>query len=359
MARYEYKIIVNRFPFNISTPPLSARGITVHHDAVAGKGDPLSKLDAFARMHNHMPYSIYIPKENDVIYITQTADRSTWHNGSSLNSSTFAICVGGYFWPAHSEKPTTSQLKRLKQVLDDFHLASKGKGYFVENNFKPQYRNVNPRDNKTRLRTNSGKSVHVLHGHKEVSATACPGTLMTYIEKYRNGDYNMGLTKPKPPAGKTYSEAEYNKLKSKLEEKQRELRDTRAKYDKSIENLNLKIDNKDTQIETLEGDLENSVKYVEKLEQKNKKLIEDISILEKKIDELSQDNNFIDFKRYLDYLETNKYQIFLVGLGWLISFLTSSELTQNVTWVGSIIVVLQQIQSWAIAAKKKKSPVGL
>lgn len=148
---------------------------SVHHDAIPHNNDTADQVMAkIFNIHNKtngwpgMSYHYYIHKDGTV-YQVNKHEWVTWLDG--INYDAIGIVLNGYFHPDVNNKPTTAQLKALKELLDE--LSTK------HPEFPAAQQNV--------------------FAHRERSSTACPGNeAYPYVKEYREkvGNVNWGATPP-------------------------------------------------------------------------------------------------------------------------------------------------------------------
>jgi hypothetical protein len=94
------------------------------------------------------------------IFWVRPHEATLWHAGNlAVNRTSLAIKLDGYFHPGINQQPTKEQLEALQQLLD--------KLCFQHPEFPATQQNV--------------------FGHREITATACPGDLMiNRVISYRN-----------------------------------------------------------------------------------------------------------------------------------------------------------------------------
>lgn len=144
--------------------------ITVHHTASKQVDDDGTALDHVYRSHiaNGWPgssYHFFIPKSGN-IYQLNKFSWVTWHDTHNWDS--IGVCLDGYFHAPENEKPTTEQLRSLKWLLDELCT------------------------NHPEFPASQGD----VYGHRERSATACPGdTFFPMVKEYREkgGAVSWGL----------------------------------------------------------------------------------------------------------------------------------------------------------------------
>jgi len=140
--------------------------IIVHHDAVVRPHD----YDTMARLRNEaavhynnlgpgLQYHYSIDNVGEIFWV-RPHEATLWHAGNlAVNRTSIAIKLDGYFHPGINQQPTKEQLEALQQLLD--------KLCFQHPEFPATQQNV--------------------FGHREVTATACPGELMiNRVISYRN-----------------------------------------------------------------------------------------------------------------------------------------------------------------------------
>lgn len=134
--------------------------ITVHHSASTfnGTDDEILMHHYKGHVANDWPGLSYhfVISPKGVIYQINELTSVTWHDTQNWDS--IGICVDGYFHPTQNQKPNDAQLKALKSLLDDLCTNH------------PEF----PAD------------FDDVVGHRERSATACPGDLLfPYVTEYR------------------------------------------------------------------------------------------------------------------------------------------------------------------------------
>ncbi len=134
--------------------------ITVHHTASLDNGTNEEKLKAIMATHvkNDWPGLSYhyVIMEDGTIYNVNEHSWVTWHD--TVNWDSLGVCLHGYFHAPYDKKPTVEQLQALKFLLDEL----------CKNH--PEF----PSDQDDVV------------GHRERSATACPGdNLFPYVTEYR------------------------------------------------------------------------------------------------------------------------------------------------------------------------------
>lgn len=140
--------------------------IIVHHDAVVRPHD----YDTMARLRNEaavhynnlgpgLQYHYSIDNVGEIFWV-RPHEATLWHAGNlAVNRTSIAIKLDGYFHAPHNQQPTKEQLEALQQLLD--------KLCFQHPEFPATQQNV--------------------FGHREITATACPGDLMiNRVVSYRN-----------------------------------------------------------------------------------------------------------------------------------------------------------------------------
>lgn len=145
--------------------------ITVHHTAstFSGTDDEILMHHYKGHVANDWPGLSYhfIILKNGNIYQINELNWVTWHDTQNWDS--IGVCLDGYFHPSVNEKPTDAQLKSLKFLLDNLCTEHP--------EFPADYDDV--------------------VGHRERSATACPGDLLfPYVTEYRTklGDVTWGAS---------------------------------------------------------------------------------------------------------------------------------------------------------------------
>lgn len=140
--------------------------IVVHHDAVARPHnyDTMARLRNEAAVHYKnlgpgLQYHYSIDNTGEIFYI-RPHTATLWHAGNlAVNRTSIAIKLDGYFHPSVNQKPTREQLEALQQLL------------------------VNLCTQHPEFPASQGN----VYGHREISATACPGNeLFPYVVQFRN-----------------------------------------------------------------------------------------------------------------------------------------------------------------------------
>lgn len=140
---------------------------TVHHTASRSTGTHDQILRAEANHHINgngwvgLAYHFVILKDGSIHQINNFTD-VTWHDGNNWDS--IGICLQGYFHSPYNEKPTTEQVRSLKELLD--WLSTK----------HPQF----PAAQKNTW------------GHRDRMSTACPGdAVYPLVKEYREKAGNV------------------------------------------------------------------------------------------------------------------------------------------------------------------------
>ncbi len=275
MARFIYDIIAGEIGNKGGHGPMKTpHAVTIHHSAVVRTGKENGKeiAKAYCNWHkNHMPYHFLITrKKSDPIFCTQWVTQFTWHNANyTANKDCIAICVDGNF---QSQKPSTVQLRKLKQLLDD--LAN---NWFSKHNWVSFEKNINPKNN-TKVINYQGVKVKTLHYHNEVAqpghSTACCGNkLIPYVKEYRNkkGKVKWGVNPkptPKPTCSEKLKECEknYKALDKKYVSKHTELEKLKRVYtklEKDNKSLQTSLDAKNKQLKDKQVKINKLMPYSE------------------------------------------------------------------------------------------------
>lgn len=139
--------------------------IIVHHDAATRPHD----YDTMARLRNEaalhyqnlgpgLMYHFSIDNVGEIFWV-RGFDATLWHAGDlNVNRTSIAIKLDGYFHSPINQQPTREQLEALKQLLD--WLCTQ----------HPEFPASQPD----------------VYGHREITATACPGDIFfPYVVQYR------------------------------------------------------------------------------------------------------------------------------------------------------------------------------
>lgn len=149
---------------------------SIHHDAIPHDNRSADEiLNQIYNTHKDKgwpgaSYHYYIHRDGTV-YQLNKHEWVTWIDG--VNWDAIGIVLNGYFHPDFNNKPTTAQLVALKELLDELSTQH------------PEFP--------------AGKDD--VYGHRERSATACPGdNFFPYVKEYRekNGNVNWGGSTPTP-----------------------------------------------------------------------------------------------------------------------------------------------------------------
>ena len=144
--------------------------IIVHHDAAIRPHDydSLARYRTEAAAHYNrlgpgLQYHFKVDNTGEIFWI-RPFEQALYHAGDyPVNRRSIAICVDGYFHPEPNQIPTKEQYEALKQLLD----------WLCTQN--PQF----------------PASQGDVYGHREISATACPGdNLIGFVQEYRNSGGN-------------------------------------------------------------------------------------------------------------------------------------------------------------------------
>ena len=181
----------------------------------------------------------------------------TWHD--TVNEDSVSVLVHGYFHPEVNDKPTTEQLKSLKDLLD---------WLCTEN---PQF----PADHDDVI------------GHRYRYSTACPGDhLMPYVVEYRENKGSVSWI----------NEEQDEKIKE-LEEKLEKQTSLAKKYKKERDEKDKKYEAAKKTAETMEKQkndalvrLETALKNAETWQGKYQDSEKEIKRLEDEIERLSNDD---------------------------------------------------------------------
>ena len=194
--------------------------ITIHHSAMRQDGRQTndSVLQTIMSVHSGhgwpgLSYHFCIMPDGS-IYQTNNFSDITWHD--TINDDSIGILVHGYFHPEVNDRPTNKQLVSLKELLD--WLCTQNPAFPA-----------------------SQKDVV---GHRERSATACPGNfLMPYVEEYRQklGDVDWS-------AG-----SDCEKKLVAMEKNKDEWKDKARAKDQDIKELKKELEEKDKLIERLKN----------------------------------------------------------------------------------------------------------
>lgn len=288
--RYIYDVIAGEIGNTGGHGPMKTpHAVTIHHSAVVRNGSENGKEIAKAYCSYHggkMPYHFLITrKESDPIFCTQYVTQFTYHNANyTANRDCIAICVDGNF---QTQNPSATQLKKLKQLLDDI-----ANNWFSKNGWVAWETSINPKNN-SKVLNYQGVSVKTLHYHNEVAqpghGTACCGAnLIPKVVEYRNkgGNVSWGSTPEPTPdpcqkvrdqlASEKKSHAvtaanlkKSNEAKAKCQKKVAELEQT-------IERCKTTIQEKDTKI-TSQRAVINKLEEEKKILEKNLKKYERIA----------------------------------------------------------------------------------
>lgn len=131
--------------------------LVIHHSAADASNNPEERLNQIMGWHlanspQWMGLSYhYVITKNGNIYQTNNHEDLTWHDG--VNSNSLAILVDGYFHAPNNNQPTNQQLESLEFLLTE--LSTKHPEFPAGNN-----------------------PLQDILGHRDVSATACPGDIL-------------------------------------------------------------------------------------------------------------------------------------------------------------------------------------
>lgn len=163
----------NRAWYNRATKSITK--ITVHHDAIPHDNRTAEQVMSQIRdIHASKgwpgaSYHYYIHQDGK-IYQMNKHEWVTWHD--SHNWDSIGICMHGYFHPSVNNVPTKAQLQSLKALLDKLGTQH------------PEFP-AGKRD---------------VYGHRERSATACPGNnLYPLVKEYREKRGNVDWGEPESP----------------------------------------------------------------------------------------------------------------------------------------------------------------
>jgi hypothetical protein len=279
MSRFEYKVVIEDLPRKGNgVGTMLPEGIVVHHTAGSksiqyNNYDVMGTLKAYANMHMDLtggiPYHIYIPFNDDnYIYVCQNLNTFTWHcSNEPINKKTIAVAVEGYFHPTpgfEGHRPSETQLKKLKQVLDDFPT------FFVEKWQNYHVKNINPRDKFFGIQ-GIDKIVPRLCYHNEAAkpgtGTACCGKfLIPYVVEYREKSGNVVWSRKPEEDPKMIEELTSQKEKLELQMQVKE----QMIIDQEAELTSLKKRIEDIEKENKEGFFKQQEEYETKLKTANR-----------------------------------------------------------------------------------------
>jgi hypothetical protein len=194
MDKYEYDIVIeNLLQSKVGSGVMKPDMLVIHHSAqvIEGDYDVIKRLNSLAQAHirkinnGGFAYHFYIPRdESNKIYVTRYLNQIQFHcSNASFNKRSLGILVEGDF---EKQKPTQTQLNKLKQLLDGF-----------PNLFgNPDIKNINPKDNET---IRKGEDVVVkgtVFTHCEVAekrfGSICAGRFLNpLIREYREKKGNV------------------------------------------------------------------------------------------------------------------------------------------------------------------------
>jgi N-acetyl-anhydromuramyl-L-alanine amidase AmpD len=234
-------------------PQHHIKKITIHHSAMAQDGRQTndSVLQTIMNIHSGhgwagLSYHFCIMPDGS-IYQTNKFEDITWHD--TINSDSIGVLVHGYFHPEVNDRPTNKQLVSLKELLD--WLCTQNPAFPA-----------------------SQKDVV---GHRERSATACPGNLLQpYVEEYRNKlgdvDWNAGTDCEKKLVAMEKNKDEW---KDKARAREQEIKDLKKEIKEKEElidklrNITAELENQRNNANT---DLVGYKNRVQELLEQNQKL---------------------------------------------------------------------------------------
>lgn len=200
MSKYTYEIVIEKLlQSKVGHGVMKPDMIVVHHSAqgLEGNYDIIKRINTLAQGHirkinnGGFAYHFYIPRdESDKIFVTRYLNQIQFHcSNADFNKRSLGILVEGDF---ENQKPTQTQLNKLKQLLDSFPKLFGN----------PDIANVNPKDNST-LRSGSGIEVNgTVFTHMEVAENRFPSTcagkyLAPLVKNYRErqGNVNWDISK--------------------------------------------------------------------------------------------------------------------------------------------------------------------
>jgi N-acetylmuramoyl-L-alanine amidase len=151
--------------------------LVVHHSAAEASDNPEARLTQIMGWHlanssawMGLSYH-YVITKNGNIYQTNKHEDLTWHDGVNRNS--LGILVDGYFHAPNNNQPTSQQLESLEWLLTE--LATKHPEFSAGNN-----------------------PLQDIVGHRDVSATACPGDLLYSKLVEIKQRINQNIKNPQP-----------------------------------------------------------------------------------------------------------------------------------------------------------------
>lgn len=284
MKRFEYQVVIDKWGTGGTVASASFDSVTIHHSAVQSNVagyNAETRAKSYAKWHRDkgypgIAYQFMIPyDDSDIIYVVNYVSGHTWHNANyEGNKKALAVLVDGNF---EIENPSTKQLQKLKQLLDDLQ-----NNWFSNNGWYKFEGNIQPA-NKGAVRTYSeGIKVPSLHYHNEVAqkgnGTACCGAkLKPYVVEYRDkaGNVTWGVPVDPPPTPtdpckaykdeittlkreKTELENKLGKSQADLENEQEAHADTKKLLEATVKELadtKKQLDTAQGQIPTLKGEI--------------------------------------------------------------------------------------------------------
>ena len=270
------------------------------------------RAESYARYHKQrgkkgIAYHFFIPYcENDpYIYVTMYLDGVTWNASNYiLNLKNIAILLDGHLV---KQKPTNTQLRKLKQLLDDID-----SNWFSKNGWVKFDVNIHPKKYQRTVgvsKTATGfTKVYPLNYHSEVvqpcetCPTACPGKYaIPYVKEYRikQGNVHWGDVVTPPTCEDKLKEA-----------------------NKKIEQLETTIEQKNATIKELEKTIRRHEVRISELENSLKKM-------QSRYDKLMNEHMHL----YADYKklqrDTAHYKAVVDFIAKIINYLTSWARAKN------------------------------
>lgn len=290
MSTFSYEVIIDKIlQTKVGNGIQKPEIVVIHHSNIETDGDYdiQKRLNDLSQRHirnlgnGGLAYHFYIPRnDSESIYVTRYLNQIQWHcSNAYFNTKSIGVLVEGDF---DKQKPTHTQLKKLKQLLDELPRLFGN----------PDLELLNPQDNTT-VRKGSGVELRGgLFYHGEVAEpnykTTCSGiNLIPYIVDYRHKKGKVDWSKPleselieeikEPKVSDDESSLNFvaGNLNSRVQQLEKEktlLANEISQSKKFVQNLETKIHQQDFQIISLESE--------------NKALNEERDLLEKELQQL-------------------------------------------------------------------------
>lgn len=287
MAKYSYEVIIDKLlQTKVGNGIQKPEIVVVHHTNIETNGeyDVIKRLNELAQRHirnlgnGGLAYHFYIPRnESNTIYVTRYLNQIQWHcSNAYFNTKSLGVLMEGDF---DKQKPTPTQLKKLKQLLDELPMLFGN----------PDLELIQPKDSQT-VRKGSGVELRGgLFYHGEVAepgyATTCAGiNLIPYVVDYRLKHGNVDWEKA----------LDQTMVKQIVEQK---VSDEESSMNFIAGNLNSRIQLLEKEKTNLVNEIEQTKKFIQNLESKihqldfkvislqseNKNLLEERDILQEEL----------------------------------------------------------------------------